>query len=82
MNTFTLEVKTPEKRLFLDRAIRLTAPALDGEIGIMANHAALATELKAGTLRIELETGETKKLDTGAGFLIVNKNEISVLLKK
>ncbi len=82
MNTFTLEVKTPEKRLFLDRAVRLTAMAVDGEIGIMAGHAALATELKAASLKIVLETGEVKQLETGAGFLIVNKNEVSVLVKK
>ena len=82
MNTFTLEVKTPEKRLFLDRAVRLTAQAVDGEIGIMAGHAALATELKAAPLRIVLETGETRQIEAGEGFLIVNKNEVSVLIKK
>ncbi len=82
MNTFTLEVKSPEKRLFLDRAVRLTAQAVDGEIGIMAGHAALATKLKAAPLRIVLETGETKQIEAGEGFLIVNKNEVSVLLKK
>lgn len=82
MNTFTLAVKTPEKRLFLDRAVRLTAQAVDGEIGIMAGHAPLATELAAAPLKILLETGETKKIEAGAGFLIVNKNEAFVLLKK
>jgi F-type H+-transporting ATPase subunit epsilon len=82
MRTFTLEIKTPQKRLFLDRAARLTAQAVDGEIGIMAGHAALATRLKAAPIRIILETGETKKIETGEGFLIVSKDNVSVLLKK
>lgn len=82
MKTFTLEIKTPEKRLFLDRAARLTALAVDGEIGILAGHAALATRLKAAPLNIMLETGETKKIEGDEGFLIVDKDNVSVLLKK
>ena len=82
MKTFTLEIKTPEKRLFLDRAVSLTAQAVDGEIGILAGHTALATRLKAGTLSLVLETGEAKKIENGPGFLIVNKNNVSVLISK
>jgi len=82
MATFTLEIKTPGKSVFFDRALRLTAPAADGEIGILPGHAPLATELKAGNLKIVLETGEIKNIAGSAGFLIVNKNDVSVLMKK
>jgi F-type H+-transporting ATPase subunit epsilon len=82
VETFTLEIKTPEKPLFFDRALRLTAQAADGEIGILPGHAPLATQLKAGSLKIVLETGETKQIAGSEGFLIVNKNNVSVLLKK
>ena len=82
MDTFTLEIKTPEKSVFFDRALQLTAQAADGEIGILPGHAPLATRLKAGALSIVLETGETKKIDGSDGFLIVSKNNVSVLMKK
>ena len=82
MATFTLEIKTPEKSVFFDRAMRLTAQAADGEIGILPGHAPLATRLKAGSLKIRLETGEMKQIAGSEGFLIVNKNNFSVLMKK
>lgn len=81
MKTFTLEIKTPEKRLFLDRALKLTAQAVDGEIGILPGHASLATRLKAGQISFMMETGEIKKIESGEGFLIVNKDNVSVLIK-
>jgi F-type H+-transporting ATPase subunit epsilon len=82
MATFTLEIKTPEKSLFFDRALRLTAQAVDGEIGILPGHAPLATRLKAGSLDVMLETGEMKQIEGSEGFLIVSKNNVSVLMKK
>ena len=80
MDTFTLEIKTPEKSVFFDRALQLTAQAVDGEIGILPGHAPLATRLKAGSLKVVLETGETKQIAGSDGFLIVSKNNVSVLL--
>ncbi|MDD5593914.1 MAG: hypothetical protein PHG97_04170 [Candidatus Margulisbacteria bacterium] len=82
MKTFTLEIKTLEKRIFLDRVLRLTAAAVDGEVGILPDHARFASVLKPGTLRYALESGEERKTEIGEGFLIVNKNLVSVLVKR
>lgn len=82
MDTFTLEIRTPEKSVFLDRALQLTAQAADGEVGILPGHASLAARLKAAPLKIVLETGETKQIAGSGGFLIVSKNNVSVLMRK
>ncbi len=82
MSSLTLEIKTPEKKIFFDRVLRLTAPASDGKVGILPGHARLATTLKPGTLRYLLESGEERQTTGGDGFLIVENNKVYVLLKK
>ena len=52
-----VSVISPEATLFEGEAASVTAPAFDGEVGILPQHAPLMTLLGRGTLR----------LDTGAG---------------
>ena len=81
MKSLTLEIRTPEKVRFFDRVQSLYARASDGEIGILPDHAALATKLEPGPLRFVRESGEEVRLDGTEGFLIVNRNNVSVLLR-
>lgn len=76
----TLEIRTPEKALFFGRVKSFYARAVDGEIGILPEHAPLATRLVSAPLRFVRDDDTEVKLDGGAGFLIVNKDNVSVLL--
>lgn len=49
---FKLEIVSPEQVELSDEVVSLIAPATEGYLGIMANHAPLVTELKVGELRI------------------------------
>lgn len=49
---FKLEIVTPEHVELSDEVVSLIAPATEGYMGIMANHAPLVTELEVGELRI------------------------------
>jgi F-type H+-transporting ATPase subunit epsilon len=80
MKTFQLEIKTPEKKLFSGRVSNLVAPAVDGQIGILPNHASLATILTSGKIRYRLESGQELALGTKKGFLIVARNQVEILL--
>ncbi|MBN3033464.1 MAG: hypothetical protein JW873_05150 [Candidatus Saganbacteria bacterium] len=81
MKNFALEIRTPEKELFLGRVTALTVPASEGSLGVLAGHAPLAAGLKAGELVYRDEEGKEARLSVSEGFLIVNHQAVSVLLK-
>jgi len=58
-NTFMLEIVTPEQILFRDEVQFVVAPAVEGELGILRNHAPLVAALKIGSFVIRMPgTGE------------------------
>lgn len=79
MSDLTLEIRTPEKSLFLGKVESFTADAVDGEIGILTGHTPLATRLKKGHVSFQNDKGEKIKIGIPGGFLIINKNQATVL---
>lgn len=77
---FNLNILTPEKELYSGKAEALTATAVDGEIGILVNHAPLITVLKKGFVRYRKESGEETTLKSNDGLLSVHNNRVTVLL--
>lgn len=81
MKKLSLEIRTPEKSLFSGKVKSITLNAVDGQLGILPDHAPIATVLAPGSLRYELESGETVALDGKGGFLILKKNIATILLQ-
>ena len=77
---FSVSVVTPEKTVFDGEAGMLIVSGEEGEIGVLARHAALEALLKAGSTRIHLPSGETLELATGPGFFEVRANRALVLV--
>lgn len=71
-------VISPESAVFDGEADAVVAPAFDGELGILANHAPLMTMLGSGMLRVE-SAGVTHRFQVRGGFLQVIKNSVRVL---
>lgn len=78
-NTFMLEVVTPEQILFKDEVQFLVAPAVEGELGILRNHAPMVAALKIGVLRYKDVDGNTKRMALSGGFIEVIDNTARVL---
>jgi F-type H+-transporting ATPase subunit epsilon len=81
MKSFSLAIRNPEKSIFFGKAVSLFLQAEDGQIGILPDHAPLATTLGSGPIRYKLESGEEVRLDGTSGFLIVKNNRAVILLK-
>lgn len=74
-----ISVISPEATLFEGEATSLTAPAFDGEVGILDNHAPMVTTLGAGELRI----GDgAQRFRVEGGFLQVVDNVVRVVTEK
>lgn len=78
-NTFMVEIVTPGQILLQDEAQFLVVPELNGELGILKNHAAMIAALDVGVLRYTDPEGKVKKIAISGGFMEVIYNEVRVL---
>ena len=74
----TLEIVTPEARVYSDTIETVVIPTVDGEIGILPGHIPLLTQVTNGELRVT-KNGQTQWLAVGDGFAQVEGDKISVL---
>ena len=75
-----VSVISPESVLFEGEASSVVAPAFDGEVGILENHAPMMTLLGTGPLRLDGQGGKTFNIE--GGFLQVVDNNVRVVTEK
>jgi F-type H+-transporting ATPase subunit epsilon len=74
----SLEIVTPESRVYSDTVDTVVIPTLEGEIGILPGHIPLLTQVADGALRVTIH-GETKGLVVGHGFAQIEGDRVKVL---
>ena len=80
MNTFLLNISSPDGKLFSGTATFLSVRAVAGDMAVMAGHVPFITNVKPGThCAIHLEDGTVKEGITEGGLLTVGKNEVTYL---
>jgi len=78
INKINLQIITPEKIAYKDKADQITLPTGDGEITIMANHIPLISTMKHGELIIK-NNGKEIPMAVCNGFIEVRKNCIIIM---
>lgn len=76
--TLQLQIVTPESVVFDAQVETVVLPGVQGELGILPQHAALMTQIKPGELRIT-QNGQTTSLAVGEGFVEVTGTKVAVL---
>ena len=76
----TVEILSPEKKVFSGEADIITCPGLDGSFQLKNNHAPLISALKKGALIVKSEKGENTFSISG-GFVEMLNNKVSVLVE-
>ena len=79
MAMLRVEVVTPEKRVWSGEAKMVSARTLDGELGVLPNHAPLLGVLADGTVSIKAADGSTNDFVINGGFISVANNRVSIL---
>ncbi len=74
----TLEIVTPEDRVYTDTVDTVVIPTVDGEIGILPGHIPLLTQVADGELRVT-KGEETRGLVVSGGFAQVDGDQVKVL---
>ncbi|HEV2182031.1 MAG TPA: ATP synthase F1 subunit epsilon [Gemmatimonadaceae bacterium] len=77
----TVSVISAEATVFEGQATAVVAPAFDGEVGILTNHAPMITALGSGTLRVE-DGASTQRFSVAGGFLQVVDNQVRVVTEQ
>jgi F-type H+-transporting ATPase subunit epsilon len=74
----TLEIVTPDARVYSDTIDSVVIPTVEGEVGILPGHIALLTQIADGELRVT-KGAETLFLAVGGGFAEVGGDKVRVL---
>jgi len=74
----TLEIVTPEARVYSDTIDTVVIPTTSGEIGILPGHIPLLTQIEHGELRVT-KNGLTSLLAVSGGFAEIEGDHIHVL---
>ncbi len=74
----TLEIVTPEARVYSDTIDTVVIPTVEGEIGVLPGHIPLLTQVEDGELRVT-KNGQTDHLVIGGGFAQVEGDRVRVL---
>jgi F-type H+-transporting ATPase subunit epsilon len=79
MGVLKVSVISPEATLFEGEAPSVTAPAFDGEVGILPSHAPMVTTLGKGVLRIG---DDAARFEVEGGFLQVVDDVVRVVTER
>jgi F-type H+-transporting ATPase subunit epsilon len=79
--SLTLEIVTPEARVFSDTIDTVVIPTVDGEIGILPGHIPLLTQVQDGELRVT-KGNVVSFLAVGGGFAQVSGDKVSILAER
>ena len=79
METFLLEIATPEKSLLKEQVSEAQIPGADGYLGILPEHAPLLSQLKPGLLTYKIG-GKESTLAVHGGFVEIKDNHVRCLV--
>jgi F-type H+-transporting ATPase subunit epsilon len=74
----TLEIVTPDARVYSDTIDSVVIPTVEGEVGILPGHIPLLTQIEHGELRVTKGT-ETLFLAISGGFAEIEADRVHVL---
>ena len=77
--TLKVELVSPAERVWSGEAASVSARTVEGEIGILTDHAPLFGVLVDGKVIIKGRDGSTTEFNVSGGFLSVANNRVSIL---
>tara|TARA_R110002167_G_scaffold103540_1_gene267876 strand:- start:414 stop:827 length:414 start_codon:yes stop_codon:yes gene_type:complete len=76
--SLTLEIVTPEARVYSDTVDSVVIPTVEGEIGVLPGHLPLLSQVADGELRVT-KGNATEGLVVGDGFVQIQGDKVSIL---
>ena len=80
MANLEVDLVAADRKVWSGEASMVSAPAADGDIGILPGHAPVLAVLRPGTVRITDMSGSVHTVKVDAGFLSVDSDQVSVVV--
>lgn len=80
MAQLVVDVVAADRKVWSGTATLVSAPAADGEIGILAGHTPILSALRAGNIRITPDKGDRVLFEITGGFLSVDHDEVTIVV--
>ena len=77
----TLEILTPEKKIFSGSVYGVQLPGIDGLFEVLEKHAPLVSALSKGNLKILKDNSTFENYSIQSGFVEVLNNKATVLVE-
>ena len=81
MDTFKLEILTPNGEIYNGNAVSVVLPGQEGEFGVLAGHASLTTLLEAGVVDVEKEDKSVESIVVNWGVVQVVEEKVIILVE-
>ncbi|WP_435300525.1 F0F1 ATP synthase subunit epsilon [Timonella sp. A28] len=82
MAQLTVDIVAKDRAVWSGAAKVVSAPAADGEIGVLAGHTPILSVLNAGHVRVTDLDGVKHDFEITGGFISVDDNIVSVVADK
>jgi len=79
--TFLLEIITPERTFYSDRARQVIVTAIDGCLGVLKGHVPMVTSLAVGEVRIQAADGSWRSAACSEGFMRAGPNHTLITVQ-
>lgn len=79
MNTFLLNISSPEGKLFSGDAGCITLRGAEGDLAVMAGHVPFITSVQPCDVHVTLPDGSVRVGRAESGLLTVSHNEVTLL---
>lgn len=76
--SLTLEIVTPESKVYSDTVDNVVVPTVEGEIGVLPGHLPLLSQVADGELRVT-KGNNLETLVVGDGFIEIQGDKVSIL---
>ncbi len=82
MNSFKLQIITPQGKVFDQNALSAVFPGDKGEFGVLPGHSTLLSLLGPGLIEITKENGEKESVAINWGYAEIDEKKAIVLVDK
>ncbi len=78
MTSFPLTITSPSAQLFSGQATFVEVPGAEGDFGVLPNHAAFLSMVRAGVVTVTADIG-TKQFFVASGYADVSPHGVTIL---
>ncbi|WP_029068481.1 F0F1 ATP synthase subunit epsilon [Jonesia quinghaiensis] len=80
MAHMSVDVVAADRKVWSGDATLVSAPAADGEIGILAGHSPMLSALTSGSVRVTDPRGNKRVFVVSGGFLSVDQDVVTIVV--